>query len=135
VLPLSLFDACVRPGVPADLPRTQGKGGDYLKLGSYGGGTDQTPYGPGAYGFNFWFNRPLVAERPLIWPALPADVYQANGMWNRDTVTVIPSLQMVVAVRGAKLGPFELGKENGAANQNLKLIVEAALGRRGADTD
>ena len=47
-------------------------------------------------------------------------------MWNRDTVTVIPSLRMVVAVRGAKLGAFEPGKEDGAANQNLKLLVESA---------
>ena len=126
VLPASLFDACIRPGVPADLPRTKGKDADYLDLGSYGGGTDQTPHGPGVYGFNFWFNRSLAAGSPLVWPSLPADAYQANGMWNRDTVTVIPSLRMVVAVRGAKLGPFEPGKADGAANQNLKLLVEAA---------
>jgi beta-1,2-mannobiose phosphorylase / 1,2-beta-oligomannan phosphorylase len=126
VLPASLFDACIRPGVPADLPRTKGKDADYLDLGSYGGGTDQTPHGPGVYGFNFWFNRSLAAGSPLVWPSLPADAYQANGMWNRDTVTVIPSLQMVVTVRGAKLGPFEPGKADGAANQNLKLLVEAA---------
>ena len=124
VLPASLFDACIRPGVPADLPRTKGKDADYLDLGSYGGGTDQTPHGPGVYGFNFWFNRSLAAGSPLVWPSLPADAYQANGMWNRDTVTVIPSLQMVVTVRGAKLGPFEPGKADGAANQNLKLLVE-----------
>ena len=126
VLPASLFDACIRPGVPADLPRTKGKDADYLDLGSYGGGTDQTPYGPGVYGFNFWFNQSHTDEQPLVWPALPADTYQANGMWNRDTVTVIPSLRMVVAVRGAKLGPFEPGKADGAANQNLKLLVETA---------
>ena len=110
VLPASLFDACIRPGVPADLPRTQGKGEDYLKLGTYGGGTDQTAHGPGVYGFNFWFNQSLAANRPLVWPSLPADAYQANGMWNRDTVTVIPSLRMVVAVRGAKLGAVRAGQ-------------------------
>lgn len=126
VVPASLFDACIRPGVPADLPRTQGKGADYLNIGSYGGGTDQTPHGPGVYGFNFWFNQSLADEQPLAWPALPADAYQANGMWNRDTVTVIPSLRMIVALRGAKLGPFEPGKADGAANQNLKLLVETA---------
>lgn len=42
-----------------------------------------------------------------------------------DTVTVIPSLHMVIAVRGAKLGPFKPGKPNGAANQNLRLLINA----------
>jgi hypothetical protein len=49
-------------------------------------------------------------------------------MWNRDTVTVIPSLSMVVAVRGAELGAFEPAKEDGVANQNLRLLVEATRG-------
>ncbi len=128
VLPTALFDACIRPAVRAMLARTQGKGTDYLQVGSYDGGTDQTPHGPGVYGFNFWFNRSPAADSHPVWPALPADAYQANGMWNRDTVTVIPSLTMVVAVRGAKLGAFEPGKEDGVANQNLKLLVEATRG-------
>jgi CubicO group peptidase (beta-lactamase class C family) len=129
VLPGPLFDACIRPQVPTDLSRTEGKGEDYLNLGTYGGGTDQTRHGPGVYGFNFWFNEESVATGQRVWPALPADAYQANGMWNRDTVTVIPSLQMVIAVRGAKLGPFEPGKPDGSANQNLRLLITALLAR------
>lgn len=121
----NLFTDHIKPGVAASLPRTNGKATDYMGIGTYGGGTDQTPHGPGVYGFNFWFNEQLGGAGARVWPALPADAYQANGMWNRDTVTVIPSLQMVVAVRGGKLGPFEPGKEYGESNMNLKLLVEA----------
>lgn len=120
-----LFLDYIKPGVPADLPRTAGKAEDYLAIGSYGGGTDQTQYGPGVYGFNFWFNE-LMASGERVWPALPADTFQANGMWNRDTVTIIPSLRMVVAVRGAKPGGFEPGNAAGEYNQNLELLWRAA---------
>jgi CubicO group peptidase (beta-lactamase class C family) len=126
VLSEKLFVGLIKPGVSADLPRTVTKknANDYLGIGSYGGGTDQTKYGPGVYGFNFWFNEPCVrGER--VWPAAPADTYQANGMWNRDTVTLFPSLRMVVAVRGAQPGKFEPCKADGQYNQNLKLLVDA----------
>ena len=125
VLSEKLFVDHIKPGVPADLPRTRTKknANDYLGIGTYGGGTDQTKYGPGVYGFNFWFNELCGQER--AWPAVPADTYQANGMWNRDTVTVFPSLRMVVAVRGAQPGKFEPGKADGQYNQNLKLLVDA----------
>lgn len=120
-----LFADHIRPDVAADLPRTRTKGEDYLKIGSYGGGTDQTAYGPGVYGFNFWFNERL-SNGERVWPSAAGDVYQANGMWNRDTITVFPSLRMVVAVRGAKPGKFEPGRADGQYNQNLKLLVDAA---------
>ena len=110
--------------MPADLPRTPTKGEDYLGIGSYGGGTDQTKYGPGVYGFNFWFNEPRT-QASAFGPPSPADTYQANGMWNRDTVTIFPSLRMVVAVRGAKPGKFEPGKAEGQYNENMKLLVES----------
>jgi CubicO group peptidase (beta-lactamase class C family) len=120
-----LFTKCVRPAVPPDLPRTSKKGHDYLGIGSFGGGTDQTPAGPGIYGFNFWFNERL-SNGQRVWPAAPADTYQANGMWNRDTVTIFPSLRMVVAVRGAKKsGGFEPGNAKGKYNQNMKRLMEA----------
>jgi hypothetical protein len=61
-LPTTLYDAYIRPQVPADLPRTRSKSEDYLKTGTYGGGTDHTPYGPGVYGFNFWFNEKYPRE-------------------------------------------------------------------------
>lgn len=127
LLPRALFDACVQPGVPADLPRTQTPSEEYLGIGSYGGGTDQTPYGPGVYGFNFWFNEPVRPGGERVWPAAPVDTYQANGMWNRDEVTIIPGLQMVIAFRGGSLGKFEPGVADSEANENMKLLVEAAM--------
>jgi len=123
-----LYAQHIKPGVPADLPRTKGKTEEYLGIGSYGGGTDQTPYGPGVYGFNFWFNE-VMSSGERVWPAAPADTYQANGMWNRDTLTVFPGLRMVVAIRGAKPGKFEPGKAEGQYNQNMKLLMQAAGSR------
>jgi CubicO group peptidase (beta-lactamase class C family) len=121
-----IFDDCVRVGVPAQLPRAQQTTHDYLKLGTYGGGTNQTDSGPGVYGFNFWFNEKLSSgER--VWPALPADTFQANGLWNRDTLTVIPSWKIVLAARGTHSGKFEPGLVSGEYNQNLLLIHQALL--------
>ena len=46
-------------------------------------------------------------------------------MWNRDVVTVIPSLNLVVAFCGGNLGKFEPGKVDGEANRNMSLLIEA----------
>lgn len=121
----SLFDEFIRPGVPAGLPRTSQKGNDYLAVGSYGGGTNQTPYGPGCYGFNFWFNE-RTSTGSRVWPGMPADTYQSNGMWNRDTVTVIPSLRTVIVVRGGTIKGFEPGNPANEFNQALRLVSDAA---------
>ncbi|MBX9656359.1 pectate lyase [bacterium] len=121
----ALFDESIRPGVAASLPRTCEKGSDYLAVGSYGGGTNQTPYGPGCYGFNFWFNE-RTSNGLRVWPGLPADTYQANGMWNRDTVTIMPSLRMVVIVRGGSIKGFEPGNPTNEFNQTLRLISDGA---------
>ncbi len=98
LLDRELFDACIRVQVPAETPRVAEGTHDYLKIGTFGGGTNQTASGPGAYGFNFWFNATLESGN-RVWPALPADAFQANGMWNRDTITVIPSWHMVITLR------------------------------------
>lgn len=125
LLPSEYFDAFVKTGVAASLLRTQVDGDDYLKIGTYGGSSDQTQYGPGVYGFNFWFNGLVGNGGERVWPSLPSDAYQANGMWNRDTLTVIPSLKMVVAVRGAKAGKFKPGQVDSEFNQNFKLVADS----------
>jgi CubicO group peptidase (beta-lactamase class C family) len=124
VIEEKLFARCVRPGVPAGLPRTSVKGEDYLLVGSFGGGADQRGHGPGVYGFNFWFNERL-SNGERVWPAAPADTFQANGHWNRNTVTMFPSLGMVVVMRGAHAGEFEPGIARGRYNQNLKRLMDA----------
>ncbi len=124
VLPRHLFRQCRTVHVGADTPRTAAGGSDYLGIGTYGGGVNQTPYGPGVYGFNWWFNEVVPGSGSRVWPSLPSDAYQANGLWNRDTVTIVPSLGIVAAIAGARVGAFEPGKVDGEANRNLGLLVE-----------
>lgn len=122
LLPASYFDNYMMPQVPSNLPRTQIAGSDYLNIGTHGGGSDQTPYGPGFYGFNWWFN-----TGNSFWPDAPADTFQANGHWGKEVMTIIPSLNMVVAARGS-WGSFEPGNAASGMNQNLKLLKEAVTG-------
>ena len=119
LLPRRFFDEYMQVHVPASLPRTTVGGSDYLGVGTYGGGSDQTPYGPGIYGFNWWLNPDRVT-----WPDVPEDAVQANGHWGREVLTLIPSLSLVVACRGNN-GSFEPGDPDSNMNQNLKLLVEA----------
>jgi len=125
-----LYRETVSVQVPSRLPRSQGKGSDSLKIGSYGGGTDQTAYGPGIYGSGFWFNAELPSGEKT-WPAAPAGTYQANGAWNTHTVTVFPSLNMVVVVSQARRpGKFSPGEKNSPADRNLKILMDAVTGDR-----
>ena len=133
LLPASFFDAYVQPDVVGTLPRTQGGGQDYLEVYFTGGGRDQTPYGPGIYGFNWWFNTPVGTGSTLHWPDGPADAYQANGYWGERVVTVIPSLNMVVATWGS-WGSFAPGDAQAGHNQHLKMLGDAVLPPTPADT-
>ncbi|NNJ96112.1 MAG: serine hydrolase [Gammaproteobacteria bacterium] len=99
ILPQNYFDDYMQTGVPDTLPQTQGTGtSDYLGIGSYGGGNNQTVQGPGKFGFMWWFN-----PAGQTWPDAPNDTFQVNGMWNRDVMTVIPSLGIVAAWRGGSV--------------------------------
>lgn len=122
IVPRKLFDECFRVGVHEYLPRTSAVGTDYLRVKSYGGGSDQTAHGPGVYGLNLWFNERVPGTRRRVWPSLPHDAYQANGLWNRHTVTVIPSWGMVVAVRRGVLGKFEPGTPDSVTDRTLALL-------------
>jgi len=68
----SHFDNFMKPGVPGNLPRTSSGGSDYLGVGTLGGGSNQTPFGPGIYGFNWWFNGKVGISNNLHWPDAPA---------------------------------------------------------------
>ena len=124
-----LFNANVKVNVPPSLARTASKVDvdDYLGIGSYGGGTNQTPTGPGYYGFCFWFNT-MLTNGERVWPSAPRDAFQANGAWNRDMVTVYPSLRMVVVVSMARHpGGFSPGNRAGMADKNLKVLMNSVL--------
>lgn len=119
-----LFHRGIRIQVPASLPLSQQPGQDYLGIGTYGGGAFQSTNGPGVYGMGFWFNG-LLPNGRRTWPSLPADTFQANGAWNRDTVTVFPSLNMVVVTSMAdRPGKFSPGSK-GTGDRNFRMLIDA----------
>jgi hypothetical protein len=125
LLPQGLFDDYVRPGVTGALPGSDQAGTDYLGIGTFGGSSDQLEAGPGIYGFSWWFNAPVGTGATRTWPDAPPDAFQANGHWRREVMTIIPSLNMVVAARG-NWGSFVPGSSAAGMNQNLKLLAQAA---------
>lgn len=130
LLPQQYFDDYMKPQVSSSLPKTTAAdpAGDYLAIASYGGGSDQTPYGPGIYGFNWWFNATgALHPTSITWPDAPADTFQANGHWGKEVVTVMPGLGIVMAYfNGATLG-FSPGSSDSSSNQVLKLLAESVL--------
>lgn len=120
LLAQSYFDTYMVPHVSSSTPRTTASDTDYLGVGSYGGGSDITPYGPGIYGFNWWFN-----PTQSVWPSLPADALEANGHFGTEVMLVIPSMRMVVAAKGS-WGTFTPGSTTSTEHQNLSLIAAAA---------
>jgi hypothetical protein len=129
LLPAGYFATYLKPGVANRLPVTSSGGSDYLGVGTFGGDSNQTPFGPGLYGFNWWFNGKVGTGSNLHWPDAPADTFQANGHWGAKVVTVIPSLNMVVSAIG-NWGGFAPGSASSGMNQNLKLLSDAAIGGR-----
>ncbi|HEV8620721.1 MAG TPA: serine hydrolase, partial [Nitrospiraceae bacterium] len=134
LLPRQFFDDYLKPQVPRDLPRSSAAISDYLGIKSMGGSadlalSDSTLYGPGIYGFNWWFNTKVGTLDNLVWPDAPADTFMANGYFNRSIVTIIPSLGLVVAARG-NWGDFKPSDRTSGMNQNLKLLVDAVTPSR-----
>ncbi|MDM8007434.1 MAG: hypothetical protein QUV05_14945 [Phycisphaerae bacterium] len=130
LLPQQYFNDYMKPQVSSSLPKTAAgdPSGDYLSIGTYGGGSDQTPYGPGIYGFNWWFNATgALHPTSITWPDAPADTFQANGHWGKEVVTVMPGLGIVMAYfNGATLG-FSPGNSDSSSNQVLKLLAESVM--------
>jgi len=119
ILPHEYFDEFMQAGVPDSLPRGENTlANDYLGIGSYGGGNNQTAQGPGKFGFMWWFN-----PAGQTWPDAPDDTFQVNGDWNRDVMTVIPSLGIVAAWRGGSGGGTETFA--GPMNTILGKLVDA----------
>jgi len=128
LLPQHYFDDYMKPHVPPTLPKTSAAdpAGDYLGIGSYGGGGDQVAYGPGIYGFNWWFNSTGgLHPNAKTWPDAPDDTFQANGHWGREAVTVIPSLNIVLAYFGGATLGLDPGSSTSPINNVLKLLVQS----------
>jgi hypothetical protein len=126
VLSSTFFDEYMRSQVPGAMPRSAGPDADYLNVGSVGapGETDQSAYGPGLYGAAWWFNDTVGTTGLRAWPGAPLDTFQANGHWDREVVVMIPSLNLLVAARGA-WGSFVPGDASSGMNQRLALLMTA----------
>ncbi len=121
------FEKYVKPHVPKDLPHTQKAGdNDYLEIGSYGGGSDHfTRFGPGIYGYNFWFNS-MGRDHPdaITWPDAPLDAYMTVGAGGNSMV-ILPSQSIVVAAARADWGNPQPGKKSSAMNEVMRLACAA----------
>jgi hypothetical protein len=132
LIPRELFDQHVKADVPSSLPRTRTKkteADDYLGIGSYGGGINQSKEGPGVYGFNWWFNQSREDPDKLTWPSAPSDTFIAYGRWGIDVMAMFPSLGLVVAAdtegtEGA-WGRFVTGDPNSPMNRNLGILADS----------
>jgi hypothetical protein len=125
VLSSTFFEQYMRTLVPGTTPPSAGPDIDYLNVGSVGGGTDQSVYGPGLYGAAWWFNDTVGTTGLRAWPDAPLDTFQANGHWDREIIVMIPSLNMLVAARGW-WGSFVPGDASAGMNQRLRTLASAA---------
>jgi hypothetical protein len=147
LLPREYFDKYMKPQVPVTLPLSvTTRADDYLGIGSYGGRPKPFEYGPGKYGFNWWFNAPDKGSRQPCLPDAPPDTVLTFGSRGCNTV-MMPRLGLVVAARGRwgglgtgrgrRLSQSAPGTQEAAParggwgrerlNGNLKLLVDAVI--------
>jgi hypothetical protein len=128
LLSRGFFKAYQRPQVPPEMPQTvAAETNDYLGIGTYGGGSDHfTNYGPGIYGFNWWFNASgRLHPQSSTWPDAPRDAFMSIGAGGNCAV-MMPSLNMVLVSARGNWGKVEAGNPAWPANQHMKLMREAA---------
>lgn len=130
VLARNFFERYQRPQVPAGLPHTaKAPTNDYLGIGTYGGESDHfTQFGPGLYGFNWWYNgRFRPGSSALNWPDAPADAFMSIGARGNCSV-MLPSLNMVLVSLAGNWGKTMIDPGNAAtpANHAIALAAGAA---------
>jgi CubicO group peptidase (beta-lactamase class C family) len=128
ILARNYFDDYMKPQAPLNLPVSrEAKTDDYLQLKSYGGGSEHfTRFGPGIYGFNWWFNgRGNRHQENLTWPEAPTDTFMSIGAGGNNAA-IIPSLGLVLVGAGADWNDLRAGDPGSKINQALKLAVAAA---------
>jgi CubicO group peptidase (beta-lactamase class C family) len=124
VLAQAYLDAYRRPDVPGKLPRSTSKQpDDYLEIGSYGGKHNQSGYGPGIYGFNWWFNAEMGTSGKLALSAGPRDMFMAMGFAGNYMV-MLPGQGILVAARGS-WDDIEPDNPAGSYNIAIRLLMEA----------
>ena len=123
LLPERFFRENQKPQVSANLPFTRpADTDDYLRIGTYGGGSDQVrDTGPGNYGFNWWFND---AGGGLTWPDLPRDAFASLGARGNNTF-LIPSLNLMLISASGDWSSFRPTEANTRMTGQLKLLMQA----------
>lgn len=127
IISSDFFRKYQKPDVPHSLPHTREAGNDdYLGIGTFGGGSDHfTKFGPGVYGFNWWFNRTSrLHPNRTTWPGAPADAILSIGAGGNCSV-MYPSLGVVLASARGKWGQLAGGDEASPMNRHLQLLAEA----------
>lgn len=127
VLAERFFVDYMRPDVPKDLPNTEkAETNDYLRIGSYGGGSDHfSKAGPGIYGFNWWYNSTGRGHPDSpTWPGAPAETVMSLGFGGNCTA-LIPSQRLLVVAANADWGKNDPGNADGVMNHRLKQIAYA----------
>jgi chitodextrinase/CubicO group peptidase (beta-lactamase class C family) len=125
IVPSTYFDQYCKVHVSSSVPRSSGSdSSDYLGIGTYGGGTNQTAEGPGEYGYFWWQND------NGYWPDAPRDTFMADGHWGGECMAMIPSLG-IVAVSDGNWG----GLDSSTRNNLLKLLKESVVTPGMTDTE
>ncbi len=128
VLARHYFDDYMKPQVAKNLPVSpEAKTDDYLQIKSYGGGSEHfTRFGPGIYGFNWWFNDTGDRhQQNVTWPDAPSDTFMSIGAGGNNAA-IIPSLGLVLVAAGADWADLRAGNPASKINQALKILAASA---------
>lgn len=128
VLPKHYFEDYRKPQAKRNLPISrEAKTDDYLKIKSYGGGSEHfTRFGPGVYGFNWWFNATGDRHREnLTWPDAPADTFMSIGAGGNNAA-IMPGLGLVLVGADANWNDLKAGDPSSKINQALRLLAGSA---------
>ncbi len=128
VVPRRYFDEYMMPQTPKNLPVSRpAKTDDYLKIRSYGGGSEHfTRDGAGIYGFNWWFNG--TGRQHLdnwTWPDAPKDTVMSIGAGGNNTA-IISSLGLALICAGGNWADLRAGDPCSKINQALRLLAASA---------
>jgi len=137
VLARRFFDEYQRPYVPKDLPDTRkADTNDYLGIGTYGGDSDHfSRFGPGIYGFNWWFNSTgRLHPDTLTWPDAPKDTFMSVGA-RGNNCAIMPSLDLVLVSAMGDWGELEPANPDSKFNRHLNLLVSAVRDRAASEEE
>ena len=127
IVPQTLFDSIVQVAVPGTQRISRGDDtscDNYLRLNTFGAGCNATQFGPGIFGYGWWFNGRVGTTGLRPWPAAPADTFLADGNWDARVVIVMRSLGLVVVAHRVDIN-FDSDFER--LNARLKLLAEAVI--------